>query len=183
MAQSQFQQDGFLCLGAIIAGGKSRRFGSDKALALVDGRPMLDHVADALAAQVDEMVICGKEWRSWPTLADYPVADFGPLGGLCAALDHASTRGYGAVLTAPVDVLPVPGNLLALLAGETAAVFGRQHLIGYWPVGYRDALVAHILSGGGRAFRAWLDSTDARRIEEPMQMHNVNRQEDLPPAA
>lgn len=181
MAQPQFRQDGFRCLGAIIAGGKSRRFGSDKALALVDGRPMLDHVADALAAQVDAMVICGRAWRGWPVLADYPVADFGPLGGLCAALDHARSGGYHAVLTAPVDVLPVPGDLLPLLAGETAAVFARQHLIGYWPVGYRDALVAHILSGGGKAFRAWLDGTDTRRIEEPTPMRNVNRQEDLPP--
>ena len=183
MAQPPFQQDGFRCLGAIIAGGKSRRFGSDKALAIVDGRPMLDHVAAGLAAQVDAMVICGKEWRAWPMLADYPVADFGPLGGLCAALDHAARAGYHAVLTAPVDVMPLPDDLLPLLAGETAAVFARQHLIGFWPVGYRDGLVAHILSGGGKAFRAWLDSTDVRRVDEPMPMVNVNRREDLPRAS
>ena len=35
-------------LGAILAGGQSRRFGSDKASASLDGKSLLDHVADAL---------------------------------------------------------------------------------------------------------------------------------------
>lgn len=170
------------CLGAILAGGKSRRFGSDKAKALIDGRPMLDHVIEALTPQVDAMVICGREWPGIVPLEDYPIAGIGPLGGLGAALDHAARGGYRGVLTVPVDVLPLPGNILGLLGDGSAAVFARQCLVGFWPTEYRDALMAHILSGGGHAFQAWLDSTDARRMPEPFAMSNVNRVEDLPPA-
>lgn len=44
-------------LGAIIAGGMSRRFGSDRAMAQIDGIALLDHVHAALKAQVDDIVI------------------------------------------------------------------------------------------------------------------------------
>ena len=40
-------------LGAILAGGRSSRFGSDKAFALLNGKPLIDHVIAALAAQTD----------------------------------------------------------------------------------------------------------------------------------
>src|SRR3546814_6935480 len=38
-------------LGALIAGGQSRRFGSDKALAVIEGKPLLNHVIDALRSE------------------------------------------------------------------------------------------------------------------------------------
>ena len=49
-------------LGAILAGGRSSRFGSDKALALIDERPMLDHVSERLAVQCDGLVVIGRDW-------------------------------------------------------------------------------------------------------------------------
>jgi molybdopterin-guanine dinucleotide biosynthesis protein A len=168
------------CLGAIIAGGQSLRFGSDKAIATIDGRAMIDHVIAALRPQVDDLILCGREWAGLRSIPDYPVEGFGPLGGLCAALDHAAREGFGAVLTAPVDVLPIPGNLAALLEGDSPAVFARQYLIGYWPVRYRDPLLAHIRGEGRRAFMAWLDTTDVRYVPEPFAMHNVNFLKDMP---
>src|SRR3546814_14028344 len=73
-------------LGAILAGGASRRFGSDKAEALIDGEPMLFHVAHRLAAQTDGLVICGRSWGSLRTVADRPRPGMGPLGGLAGAI-------------------------------------------------------------------------------------------------
>ncbi|RJF90565.1 molybdenum cofactor guanylyltransferase [Sphingomonas cavernae] len=102
-------------LGAIIAGGQSRRFGSDKALARIGGKTLLDHVAEALAAQTDALIICGREWPGLISIPDRPAPDQGPLGGLCAALRYAADNGFDAVLTAGCDTLPVPTDLLSLL--------------------------------------------------------------------
>ena len=48
-------------LGAILAGGQARRFGSDKAQALWRGRRLIDHVADALGSQTTALVVCGRD--------------------------------------------------------------------------------------------------------------------------
>ena len=46
-------------LGLILAGGQSSRFGSDKAAALHQGRPLINHVADALRPHVDALAVAG----------------------------------------------------------------------------------------------------------------------------
>ncbi|MFC6666290.1 NTP transferase domain-containing protein [Deinococcus radiopugnans] len=47
--------------------GRSSRFGSDKALALLDGQPLLRHVADSLQACPTRLLIAplaGTPWRA-----------------------------------------------------------------------------------------------------------------------
>ena len=44
----------------------SRRFGSDKAMARIDGVTLLDHVHAALLPQVDDIVLCGRGGWSGP---------------------------------------------------------------------------------------------------------------------
>src|SRR3546814_3044307 len=68
-------------LGALIAGGQSRRFSSDKALTVIEGKPLLNHVIDALQPQVDTLVMCGRKWPELACLADRTEPDHGPLGG------------------------------------------------------------------------------------------------------
>src|SRR3546814_20571783 len=85
------RRDGMRLLGAVLAGGRSSRFGSDKALAMLDGRTLLDHAAAALGAHVETVVICGRHVPGMTGLADRPAADMGPLGGLNAAT-HQSRK-------------------------------------------------------------------------------------------
>ncbi len=188
-------------LGAIIAGGTSSRFGTDKALALVAGRPLIAHVADRLAAQCTTVLCCG---RAWPDIARLPLLDrlddrpapgLGPLGGLCAALTHAAAAGYDAVLAAPVDVHPLPYDCVARLAGTGPAVFARQHLIGLWPVGPGPnsgpnpgrlgnrsgaAALDRFIADGGRAVHRWIAVSGARLVADPPGLSNINRPDDLP---
>ena len=165
-------------LGAIIAGGASRRFGSDKALTLIDGRPMLVHVLDALRPQVAEIVICGRQWSHETSLIDLRPERIGPLGGLETALDYAVRNDFEAVLSVPVDTLPLPVDLVARLGGDGPATFDQQHLIGYWPSYCCDALKSYLFSGR-RSVMGWIGEVGARTLVEPESIRNVNFPVDL----
>jgi molybdopterin-guanine dinucleotide biosynthesis protein A len=165
-------------LGAIIAGGQARRFGSDKASAEIAGRAMIDHVIAALAPQVEQVVICGRTWPGLDSLEDRREGRIGPLAGLESALLHAGEGRFGGVLSVPVDTLPLPPDLVALLAGARPRIFRHQHLIGYWPTPYGQALRDHI-DDGGRSLGSWIARCRATFVEEPFAMINVNARHDL----
>ncbi len=87
--------------GIVLAGGSSERFGdADKALAAVEGEPMLAHVVAALDEVTDEVVVsCREAQRAGfaDALADYsvrfavdPEPGLGPVAGLGTALDAVS---------------------------------------------------------------------------------------------
>ncbi|WP_162935742.1 formate dehydrogenase accessory sulfurtransferase FdhD [Tsuneonella amylolytica] len=155
-------------LGAALAGGRSSRFGSDKAVALWRGRSLLDHTLEALRTTCADVVVCGPDAdrRCALALTDRPADGLGPLGGLCAALVHARDHGFDSVLTAPVDSHPVPDGLAGLLGGELPAVVDGHWLFGLWPAALADDLEQHLLAGH-RSVRSWLKASDARVVPLP----------------
>lgn len=165
-------------LGAVIAGGQSRRFGRDKAAEPIFDQPMIEHVAKALGEQTERLVVCGRTWEGMECIEDRPKPGLGPLGGLNAALSLANREGYDAVLCVPVDVLPVPRDLYQLLGGDGPAVCETQYLLGFWPASCAHPL-DKFLENGGRAVHAWLDHAYARRVVEPEILTNINRPDDL----
>ena len=50
-----------MILGAVLAGGQSTRFGSDKALAELDGSTLLTRAVDLLAGWCEHVVVVGRE--------------------------------------------------------------------------------------------------------------------------
>jgi molybdopterin-guanine dinucleotide biosynthesis protein A len=165
-------------LGAIIAGGVARRFGSDKAAALLQGRALLDHVAEALRHQVDHLVVVGRDWPGLERVDDVPTSRLGPLGGICGALSYATEHGYDAVLTAGCDTLPLPPEL-AISLGTGPAVLQGQHLIGVWPATLRQNLHAHLLGQLDHAVRGWIAASGARVVDAKQPFANLNTPQDL----
>lgn len=79
----------------VLAGGRSRRFGSDKARATVEGVPLVVRVVRRLQLRAPSVhVIADRPDRyadlDLPTLGDLEPGR-GPLGGLATALRHASS--------------------------------------------------------------------------------------------
>jgi molybdenum cofactor guanylyltransferase len=166
-------------LGAILAGGSSARFGSDKAVALLDGQMLFDLVHAGIAPQVDDLFVCGRDWPGITALADRPEPGLGPLSGLCAALFHAQANGFDRVLSVPVDVLPVPKNLVEVLGGAGPSVLESQFLIGLWPAALAPQLEEHLWSGR-RAVRSWIEVSGARYVDDAdLTLFNINRASDL----
>lgn len=179
-------------IGLILAGGRSRRMGTDKALVTLAGRPLLAHVVERLAPQVDRVVISSNASPvrfaafGLPVLADILGGHRGPLAGVHAAL--AAFPG-SAIVSVAVDLPLLPRDLVARLkAGwdgarcRFAACGGRHALAVLWPSGLASALEGFLLEGHF-SVSEWLD-----RHGEPVVVlpsgdadlgHNINTPADL----
>ncbi len=167
-------------LGAVLAGGQSRRFGSDKALALVDGKPLIAHALDLLRSWCACVVVVGRDWPGLARVEDHPGPGLGPLAGLCGALLHASAHGFGEVLAIPCDMPGLPPDLPERLSPGPAVVEGHW-TIGLWPAGLGHALAARVSSGGPMSLRGFAEASGARPVAIAGLL-NVNRPGDLPAA-
>lgn len=169
-------------LGCVLAGGQSTRFGSDKALAVLDGQTLLATAVATLAAWCAEVVVVGRAEAPAPTLPDWPRPQMGPLGGIAAALRHAAETGHAAVLTCGVDSAGLPADLLERLSPAPAYV-AQQPVIALWPVATLAAVEA-ILAGDGRhSLHALAQRTGARGVELACAPANINTPADLAAAA
>jgi molybdopterin-guanine dinucleotide biosynthesis protein A len=106
--------------GVILAGGRGSRLGGvDKGLVPLHGRPLIEHVIDALRPQVDALLISANRNRDIYTSYGYPViadvmGDYdGPLAGMLSAMRAA---GSAYILTAPCDAPSIPADLARRLA-------------------------------------------------------------------
>ena len=167
-----------MILGAVLAGGKSSRFGSDKALAELGGRTLLARAVYTLSGWCEQVVVAGRDTAPVPTLPDWPSPGMGPLGGIAAALRLAEGAGYAEVLTCGVDSVELPLDLPRLLA-PAPAYLAEQPVVGLWPVRCA-AVVSAILEGDGRhSMQAVAEATGARAVTVPRNPANINTPVDL----
>ncbi|AIT79697.1 molybdenum cofactor guanylyltransferase [Novosphingobium pentaromativorans] len=167
-----------MILGAVLAGGQSSRFGSDKALAELEGHTLLALAVDALAGLCDHVIVVGRETAPAPTLPDWPRPGMGPLGGIAAALHHAHDEGYETVLTCGVDVAALPDNLLELL-GAAPACLVDQPVIGLWPASASMAIEALLHSDEKHSMLRFADKIGARKVKAGKSIPNINTPADL----
>lgn len=167
-------------LGAILAGGQSRRFGSDKAEALLGTRSLIDHAAARLGPQVDSLVVCGRDMAGRLCRADHPRPGLGPLGGLAAALRVAGELGFDAVASAGCDTPLLPGDLVAtFVAAGPPCYSDDQPIIGLWPTVLADRLAAFLTRDTRHSLYAWAALCGARGITLPAAIPNINDRADL----
>lgn len=166
-------------LGAVLAGGRSRRFGSDKANALFEGRRLLDRAVDSLAPQVDTVVVCGRTTATGISTPDRPAADLGPLGGLNAALHYAGEHDFEMVVSVPCDVPDLPSDLVQRLADAGAPAFlPSLPVIGLWPSSLASLLDRHVASSTDRSMRLWATVAGAQPVDADA-LANINTPADL----
>jgi molybdopterin-guanine dinucleotide biosynthesis protein A len=167
-------------LGAVLAGGMSSRFGSDKATALWRDVPMIDHAAALLRDFAEDVVIVGGERDGCAAIPDLPAPGLGPLGGICGALAHAKLHGFETVVTVPCDTPDLPPEALAaLIEAGAPSCLEALPVAGLWLARDLGGLISHFASGGRRSVQGWARTCDATLVQVPVTWTNVNRPEDL----
>jgi len=170
-------------VGIVLAGGRSTRFGADKLAVEVDGRPLLHHAIEAVAAVAIRVIVVASpgmdpalpaELEARVQVVHDPEPFGGPLVGLAAAL--AETDAPVALVVGGDMPRMVPLVLRRLVAtvgpGRPAVsleIPGRFHPL---PMAL-DVLAARpaaatVLERGGRALRDLLRELGAISIPAPV---------------
>ena len=185
--------------GVILAGGLGRRMGGvDKGLQPLRGRPMVAHVLERLAPQVNALLINANQNPEVYAELGVPyearvIPDLlggyaGPLAGLQAGLAAARTP---LVLTVPCDSPFLPPDLVrrllvglnANLAQVAVARTGAQPhpVFALVRADVSDSLEA-FLAGGGRKIDAWYAALAVIEVpfdDEADAFENINTREEL----
>jgi molybdopterin-guanine dinucleotide biosynthesis protein A len=146
---------------SVLAGGQSRRFGADKAMAELGGAPMIVRVGACLRPQVEKLAVVGHPEGAAAlgcvSLTDPALPAKGPLLGVVAALEWAAAGGADWLLTAPCDAPFLPSDLAARLiaaaraqgaqAAFAATASGLHPLSAVWSPALAPALRATLAGG------------------------------------
>ncbi|MBS1227194.1 MAG: putative molybdenum cofactor guanylyltransferase [Proteobacteria bacterium] len=146
------------CTAVVMAGGRSRRMGCDKATLLLGERTLLQRVVDSVQPLFAELRVSVRAPRAdlpWPQICDRH-QDAGPLAGLCAALEDASTPWIFALAT---DMPFVKPALIELLAQRRAGCAAVVPVVG----GHPQPLAAFYSASCLATVRALLDETHGKR--------------------
>lgn len=187
--------------GVVIAGGRSRRFGRNKAAGMLQGKSLLDRIAERLASQTASLAISVASASEpiaaagFTVIADILGPDVGPLAGLHAAMTWAKScpEEFRWVVTTTVDTPFLPADFVqrlheAALAGSALAAVSysgsqRHPLHGIWSVELAASLEKFVENAQSRSVQGWADDLGvpvARWQTEPIDpFFNINTEADL----
>jgi molybdenum cofactor guanylyltransferase len=144
--------------GYVLAGGRSSRMGSDKALLQLDGRPLIHHAVTKLRRICAEVHILAGEETTTATSRNTVLATYapllydlhpncGPIAGIEAGLTHSL---YDWNLILPIDMPLLPA---AFLKEWVRKVVGRSPLrIALFEAGGRTQTMPLFIHRDARAY-------------------------------
>ena len=184
-------------VGLVLAGGRSVRFGGEKAVAQLDGRTLLEWSAQRLrtvCVNVGANVREGTEAEAvakalgLPLLYDQPGDATGPLAGVKVGLIWAAEQGARTLAISPCDAPLLPDDLYVRLleraeggAAMAETSGGRQPLCALWPVAALPAVRDALVDGAHPPTWQMLERIGARKVffDGPEAFANINTREDL----
>jgi molybdopterin-guanine dinucleotide biosynthesis protein A len=105
--------------GIVLAGGKSSRMGTDKALLLFRNKPLIQHAVDILKQVCSEVVISANhnnyhftECEVWPD----EHLEIGPMAGIYSCLKHSVTQ-WNMVLSCDMPLIE-PNILISMFLSK-----------------------------------------------------------------
>lgn len=173
---------------AIIAGGKSTRFGSPKALAMFESKTFIDYAVDLASSLSDEVFVVYGEENHCTSLKNIisiqdEVLNFGPLVGIYTALKQAKNE-YLVVLPCDMPKLnPVVYKTLQVnLPAQLLVAQGKrglEPLVSIWHK-CNIPLIEQAIKDKSLALKDFIKQVDAKLVyfaEE--DFFNINYRADL----
>ncbi len=172
----------------VLAGGQSRRMGTDKLSLVIDGRSLLERTVGVCADYFDQVKLVAPEVGRLDRLG-FPVAldsreAAGPMAGIIAALEDCPTE--NCFVTA-ADLFDLTPELIELLVSRYRGqeYIGVKEERGVQPLCgiYNVAALAVLQSRAEKGRFGMRDALQEMRIDSvempPGQWRNLNRPEDL----
>ena len=155
--------------GAVLAGGRSSRFGSNKARHIYRGKPLIKHVINSFKPAAETFIVAGEAYSEFDVSVYEDILEAaGPLSGVHAAL-HYAQHDWVAVAACDMPFLTPDywQTLAAHISTADALVVeserGLEPLAAFYKRGL-EPLIAAYLSTNERSVHGFLKTVDTATV-------------------
>jgi len=188
-------------IGAILAGGQSRRMGKDKLFLELNNKKLIEHTIDKVKKHLKKVIIITNQSNEFflknnlTTVKDCIEGQLGPLVGILTAMKWAkeNSKKYSWVATFPCDTPFFPESIIKSFIKESkkkeslllcASSHGRKHnIFGLWSLDLYDKLHRDLVNKKIRKVQDWTEKNRIKNLEFKFEDYdpffNINTTEDL----
>jgi len=188
-------------LGAILAGGQSKRMGKDKLFLELDNKKLIEHTIDKVKKYLKKLIIITNQDNEFfsknnlTTVKDCVEGQLGPLVGILTAMKWAkeNLNKCSWIATFPCDTPFFPESIIKSFIEESekkdslilcASSHGRKHnIFGLWSLDLYDKLKNDLINKKIRKVQDWTEKNKIKNLEFKFKDYdpffNINTEEDL----
>jgi len=188
-------------LGAILAGGQSKRMGKDKLFLELNNRKLIEFTIDKVKKYLNKVIIVTNQNNEFfsknnlITVKDCMEGQLGPLVGILTAMKWAKENlsKCSWIATFPCDTPFFPESIIKIFIEESkkkeslifcATSHGRRHnIFGLWSLDLYDKLKDDLINKKIRKVQDWTEKNKIKNLEFKFEAYdpffNINTKEDL----
>ena len=188
-------------LGAILAGGQSKRMGKDKLFLELNNKKLIEHTLDKVKKYLKKIIIITNQDNKFffennlITVKDCVEGQLGPLVGILTAMKWAKENlsKCSWIATFPCDTPFFPESIIKSFIEESekkeslilcASSHGRKHnIFGLWSLDLYDKLKDDLINKKVRKVQDWTEKNKIKNLEFKFKDYdpffNINTKEDL----
>ena len=188
-------------LGAVLAGGNSKRMGQDKLFVNLNNKLLIEHTIIKVKKYLKELIIVTNHKNEFfkknnlITVNDCLKGQLGPLVGILTAMKWAKENSprNNWIATFPCDTPFFPENIITKFIEESkkkeslilcASSHGRKHnIFGLWSIDLYDKLYNDLVNNKVRKVQGWTKENNIKNLEFEFEDYdpffNINTLEDL----
>jgi len=188
-------------LGAILAGGQSKRMGKDKLFLELNNKKLIEHTLDKVKKYLKKIIIITNQDNEFffknnlTTVKDCIEGQLGPLVGILTAMKWAKENLSKClwIATFPCDTPFFPESIIKNFIEESekkeslilcASSHGRKHnIFGLWSLDLYEKLKDDLINKKVRKVQDWTEKNKIKNLEFKFKDYdpffNINTEEDL----